>query len=45
MFLAAERTFKLGGFPCASTNDVFVSEAAKTNFDLEKSVTSSLHSA
>ena len=42
MFLAAERTFKLGGFPCASTNGVPVFEAAKTNFGLETSVTSSL---
>ena len=45
MFLAAERTFRLGGFPCASTDDVSVSKAAKTNFALEKSVTSSLLSA
>jgi hypothetical protein len=45
MFLAAERTFKLGGFPCASTTGVSVSEAAKTNFGLETSVTSSLLSA
>ena len=40
MLLAAERTFKLGGFPCASTNDVSLSEAAKTNFVLQTSVTS-----
>jgi hypothetical protein len=45
MFLAAELTFKLGEFPCASTNDVFVFEAAKTNFGLETSVISSLFSA
>ena len=45
MFLAAKSIFKLGGFPCASTNDASISEAAKTNFILETSVISSMLSA
>jgi hypothetical protein len=44
-FLAAERTFKLGGLLYASANDVSVSEAAKTNFGRESSVISLLLSA
>jgi hypothetical protein len=44
-FLAAKRTFKLGGLPYASANTASVSEAAKTNFGRESSRISLLLSA